>query len=158
MNISRIKFVFLFLIFAVAFLFGTNLLLDQPPESLFGTESQVAWKSTVSTILSPIKIILMGPLVPFINFLHQDPDTPPPFFLVGFALYWIILALILHYLLSKIKFSRWLFRQYMSYMQLDWRILSVPLLPEENYINKNFKEATAGVFCLIRESLSFNFR
>ena len=104
--ISRIKFVFLFLIFAFAFLFGTNLLLDQPPESFLGAESQVAWKSAVSTILSPIKIILMGPLLPFIKFLHQDPDTPPPFFLVAFAFYWTILALILHYLLSKIKHSR----------------------------------------------------
>jgi len=106
MNIQRIKFVFLFLIFAIAFLFGTTLLLDQPPESLLGSESQIAWKSIVSTILSPIKIILIGPLLPFINFLHQDPDTPPPFFLVGFAFYWIILALILHYVLSKIKRSR----------------------------------------------------
>jgi len=103
MKISRIKFVFVFLIFASAFLFVTTLLLDQPPESLFGTKSQVAWKSTVSTILSPVKIILMGPLLPFIKFLHKDPDTPPPFFLAGFAIYWTILALILHYLLSKIK-------------------------------------------------------
>ena len=107
MKISRIKFVLLFLIFAAAFLFATNLLLDQQPESLFGSETQAGWKSTISTILSPIKIILMGPLLPFINFLHQDPDTPPPFFLVGFAFYWTILALILHYLLSKIKHSRW---------------------------------------------------
>jgi len=106
MNIPRIKFVFLFLIFAFAFLFGTNLLLDQAPESFLGSESQVAWKSAVSTILSPIKIILIGPLLPFIKFLHQDPDTPPPFFLVGFAFYWTILALILHYLLSKLKHSR----------------------------------------------------
>jgi uncharacterized metal-binding protein len=106
MNISRIKFVILFLIFAFAFLFGTILLLDQSPESLLGSKSQVAWKSTVSTILSPIKIILIGPLLPFIKFLHQDPDTPPPFFLAGFAFYWTILALILHYLLGKLKHSR----------------------------------------------------
>jgi hypothetical protein len=105
-NISRIKFVLLFLVFAAAFLFSTSLLLDQPPESLFGSESQAGWKSTVSTILSPIKIILMGPLIPFIKFLHQDPDTPPPFFLVGFAVYWIILALVIHYLLGKIKHSK----------------------------------------------------
>ena len=103
MNISRIKFVFFFLIFAFAFLFFTTLILDQPPESFLGTESQVPWKSVVSTMLSPIKIILIGPLLPFIKFLHQDPDTPPPFFLVGFALYWTILALFLQYLLSKIK-------------------------------------------------------
>lgn len=106
MNISRIKFVLLFVIFAFVFLFATDLLLDQPPESFVGSESQLAWQSTVSTILSPVKIILIGPLLPFINFLHQDPDTPPPFFLVGFAFYWTILGFGLHYLVSKIKLSR----------------------------------------------------
>jgi len=105
-NIPRIKFVFFFLVFAFAFLFGTDLLLDQPPESLLGSESQVGWKSAISTILSPIKIILIGPLLPFINFLHKDPDTPPPFFLAGFSFYWTILALILHYFLSKRKHAR----------------------------------------------------
>jgi len=103
MHISRIKFVFFFLIFAFAFVFGTTVILDQPPESFMGSESQIAWKSTVSTILSPIKIILIGPLLPFIKLLHKDPDTPPPFFLVGFAIYWTILALLLHYIISKIK-------------------------------------------------------
>ena len=106
MHIPRIKFVVLFLISAFAFLFGTTLLLDQPPESFLGSESQVAWKAAISTILSPVKIILIGPLLPFIQFLRQDPDTPPPFFLAGFAIYWTILALILHYLFSKIKLSR----------------------------------------------------
>jgi len=105
-NIPRIKFVFFFLVFAFAFLFGTDLLLDQPPESLLGSESQVGWKSALSTILSPVKIILIGPLLPFINFLHRDPDTPPPFFLAGFSFYWTILALILHYFLSKRKYAR----------------------------------------------------
>jgi hypothetical protein len=105
MDISRIKFVFLFLVFAFAFLLGTTLVLNQPPESLLGSESQTVGKSVVSTILSPIKIVLIGPLLPFIKFLHQDPDTPPPFFLFGFAFYWTILGLILHYLLSKIKAS-----------------------------------------------------
>ena len=105
-NIPRIKFVFFFLVFAFAFLFGTDLLLDQPPESLLGSESQVGWKSAISTILSPIKIILIGPLLPFINFLHKDPDTPPPFFLAGFAFYWTILALVIYYFLSKRKYAR----------------------------------------------------
>ena len=105
-NIARIKFVVLFLVFAFAFIFCTNSLLDQPPESLLGSESQVGWKSTVSTILSPIKIILIGPLLPFINFLHQDPDTPPPFFLAGFAFYWTILALIIHYLIGRIRVKK----------------------------------------------------
>src|SRR4026209_494446 len=105
MNMSRAKFVFLFLIFAFAYLFGTTLLLDQPPESFLGSESQVPWKSAISTILSPVKIILIGPLLPFIEFLHKDPDTPPPFFLIGFAVYWTILALTFHYLIGKIKHS-----------------------------------------------------
>ncbi|TDQ08182.1 hypothetical protein [Pedobacter metabolipauper] len=105
MNISRIKFISLFLFFAFAFIFGTNLLLDQSPEALIGAESQVAWKSTVSTILSPVKIVLIGPLLPFIEFLRQDPDTPPPFFLIGFAFYWTILALVIHYLFYKIRRS-----------------------------------------------------
>ena len=106
MKISRIKFVVLFLIFAFVFLLGTTIVLDHPPESLVGSESQAGWKSLISTILSPIKIVLMGPLIPFIKFLHQDPDTPPPFFLAGFAFYWTILALSLHYLLSKRKHAR----------------------------------------------------
>ena len=106
MKTSRLKFVFLFLLFAFAFLFGTDLLLNQPPEAFLGSDSQAGWQSAVSTILSPVKIILIGPLLPFINFLHQDPDTPPPFFLAGFAIYWTILALILHYLLGKIKYAR----------------------------------------------------
>ena len=105
-TISRIKFVFLFLIFAFAFLFITTSLLDQPPESIPGSESKVDWKSTVATILSPIKIVLIGPLLPFINFLRQDPDTPPPFFLAGFAFYWTILALFIYYLLAKINMKK----------------------------------------------------
>ncbi|TWI90916.1 hypothetical protein [Chitinophaga japonensis] len=103
MKTSRIKFVSIFLIFAFAFLFGTISLLDQPVESFLGSSSQTTWKAVVSTILSPVKVILIGPLLPFIKFLQQDPDTPPPFFLAGFAFYWTILALVLHYLLSKIK-------------------------------------------------------
>ena len=107
MNISRIKFVLLFLVFAFVFLFVTTGVLDQTPESFIGMKSQVPWKATVSTILSPIKIILIGPLLPFIQFLHQDPDTPPPFFLVGFAIYWTILALLIHYLAGKMKPAKW---------------------------------------------------
>lgn len=106
MNISRIKFIVLFLIFAFVFLLSTTIILDQPPDSLVGSESQAGWKSPISTILSPIKIVLMGPLIPFIKFLHQDPDTPPPFFLVGFVIYWTILALFVHYFLGKIKHTR----------------------------------------------------
>jgi hypothetical protein len=106
MSTSRVKFVLLFLVSAFTFLLVSTVLLEQLPESFLGSESPVVWKSVASNILSPIKIILMGPLLPFINFLHQDPDTPPPFFLVGFAFYWTILALTIHYFLSKVKFAR----------------------------------------------------
>ncbi|MGV3504728.1 MAG: hypothetical protein ACO1O1_13555 [Adhaeribacter sp.] len=106
MKTSRIKFVSLFLIFAFAFLFGTGSLLDQPPEAFLGSPSQGGWQAALSIMLAPFKMVLIGPLLPFINFLHQDPDTPPPFFLVGFAFYWTILALFFHYFLSKIKYTR----------------------------------------------------
>ncbi len=102
MKTSRIKFVIFFIIGAIVFLFVTTSLLDQPVESLIASPSQVKWQSTVSNILSPVKIILMGPLLPFIKFLRQDPDIPPPFFLAGFGYYWIILALTFHYLHSKV--------------------------------------------------------
>ena len=103
MKISRIKFIALFVIFAFAFVHGTSLLLDQPPEALMGSETQQGWKATVSAILSPVKIILIGPLIPFIKLLKQDPDTPPPFFLAGFVAYWTLLALLLYFLIGKIK-------------------------------------------------------
>jgi len=112
MKISRTKFVILFLVFGFAFQFISNSLLGPDVrlfpahgESFLGTGSPIAWKSIVSIILLPVKIVLMGPLLPFIAFLRQEPDTPPPFFLIGFAIYWTILALTVHYLISKIKRS-----------------------------------------------------
>jgi hypothetical protein len=103
MHTSSIKFVFCFLAFAFAFLFISTAVLDMPPDSFLGSESQGPWKSVVATILSPIKVVIIGPLLPFIKFMHQDPDTPPPFFLIGFAAHWIIIALFLHYLFGKMK-------------------------------------------------------
>jgi hypothetical protein len=103
MNASRIKFVIVFLVCAFAFIFATTSILDQEPEAFLGSGSQAPWQSTISTILSPVKIILIGPLLPFINFLHQDPDTPPPFFLAGFGFYWTLLGLALHFIIGKIK-------------------------------------------------------
>jgi hypothetical protein len=114
MNISRKKFVILFIILGFAFLFITTSLLGstgprgfpQPPDSVLrtGGDSGVAWKSAVATIILPIKIVLIGPLaLPQINFLKEDP--PPPFVAAVFALYWSILALIIHYLLGKIRHS-----------------------------------------------------
>src|SRR5262245_54140466 len=111
MNISRTKFVILFLISAFAFQFISNSLFGSdvrlfPPSgaSWLVTESQVPWKIAGSTILLPIKIVLIGPMLPFVNFLQDDP--PPPFFVIGFAFYWSILALILHYILGKTKHSK----------------------------------------------------
>lgn len=80
---------------AFGFLLLTNA-LGQQPETLFD-------RSLAGLLLAPFKLILMGPLILFIDFLHQDPDTPPPFFLFGFALYWTLLGLAIHYLLTKFR-------------------------------------------------------
>ena len=103
MNISRTTFVILFLVFGFAFIALTGAVLNQPPESFLGAESQGVWKSVASTVLSPIKIVLIGPMLPFINFLHRDPDTPPPFFIAMFAVYWSVLAASLHFFLRKFR-------------------------------------------------------
>lgn len=105
MKISGTKFVIVFLISAFTFQFISNSLLG-PEVRLFpvngdwfpGTESPIAWKSTVSTILYPIKIVLVGPLSP----LFKGPDPAPPVLVFAFALYWTAIALVLYYLLSKI--------------------------------------------------------
>ena len=112
MNISRTKFVLLFLICAFAFQFITNALLGAEVrgfpahgESFLGLGSPVAWKRAVSIIILPIKIVLIGPLLPLIDYLRQAPDydPPPPFIAILFAIYWFILALMIHNLLSKPK-------------------------------------------------------
>ena len=101
MKTSRLKFVSIFVISSLAFLMGTISLLNQKAEAFLGSESQAGWQSLITTIISPIKIVLVGPLLPYINFLRQDPDTPPPFYLIGFVMYWIILALVIYYVLKK---------------------------------------------------------
>ena len=110
MNISRTKFIILFIISGFAFLFVTTTLLGstgprgfpQYPDSFLGTASPIAWKNTVSTIILPIKIVLIGPLLlSGINFLKEDP--PPPFIGIYLIFYWTILASIIHYLLGKLR-------------------------------------------------------
>lgn len=110
MNISRKKFIILFLISGFTFLFITTSVLGttgvrgfpQPPDTLLQTASSTPWKRTVSTILLPIKIVLIGPLaLPSINILKEDP--PPPFIGIYFIFYWSILALIIYYLIGKLK-------------------------------------------------------
>jgi hypothetical protein len=105
MKISVTKFVMLFLVSAFAFQFISNSLLG-PEVRLFpvngewfpGTGSQIAWKSTASTILYPVKMVLIGPLSP----LFKEADPAPPILVFAFALYWTAVALVLYYLLSKI--------------------------------------------------------
>jgi len=42
---------------------------------------------------------LAGPVI----WLQQDPDPPPPFRIILLAVYWSVLALAIHRLLSKRK-------------------------------------------------------
>src|SRR3990167_10958239 len=109
MNISRIKFVIFFILFGFAFLCITTSLLGSTgprgfpkhPDSFLGTASPETWKNTVSTIILPIKIVLIGPLLLSTDFLRDDPQ--PPFIGIYLVFYWTILASIIHYLLGKIK-------------------------------------------------------
>jgi len=111
MNISRTKFVILFIISGFAFMFITTTLLGSTgprgfpkhPDSFLGTASPIAWKNAGSTVILPIKIVLIGPLLLSTDFLRDDP--PPPFISIYLIFYWAILALVIHYLLGKIKHS-----------------------------------------------------
>ena len=108
MKISRKNFVITFLILAFAFQFISNSVLG-PEIRLFpangewfpGTGSPIGWKSTLATILYPVKYVMIGPL----SFLGTDPDPAPPVILIAFALYWTAIALVLHFLFS-ILFNR----------------------------------------------------
>jgi hypothetical protein len=63
-----------------------------------GADSPIAWKSTLATILYPVKFVLIGPL----SFLGKDPDPPPPLLFIAFAVYWTTIAFVLYFILSKI--------------------------------------------------------
>jgi hypothetical protein len=108
MKISRGKFVLLFLACGFAYTTATRLILNQMPASLYGSDfarvPQAAWQSTASLLLSPVKFVVVGPLRPlFVWMLSQDGDPPPPMLMLLFMLYWTILALIVHYILGKLK-------------------------------------------------------
>ena len=99
MKISRKKFVAIFLVSAFAFISITNLLLQPVNGEWFpGTGSPITWKRNIAAIIYPVKIILVGPLAPIFN----DPDPAPPIRALACALYWTVIALALHFLLSKI--------------------------------------------------------
>lgn len=106
MKTSRAKFVTLFVIAAFVFVFATRFILNQPAEWVAAAEHQSTWQSVISTILTPVRFVLMRPLIPFINFLRQEPDTPPPFFIIGFAMYWTLLGMVVYYIIGKIKAAK----------------------------------------------------
>ena len=108
MSISRTRFVIIFVFSAFVFMFVSNALFGtsaqvfpQPPESFLGTRPPVAWKSVGYTILLPLKLVLVAPLLPFPDFLRDDP--PPPFVAAVFILYWSVLALVVHALIKALK-------------------------------------------------------
>lgn len=105
MKTSRKKFVIIFVISVFAFMFISNAIFGTEArvfpwheKSFRGTDSPIAWKSAGYHILYPIKFVLIGP---FDNVFHDDP--PPPLVAAVFALYWSILALVIHYLLGKVN-------------------------------------------------------
>ena len=96
MKISVTKFVIIFLFSAFVFQGITNLLLQPVNGDWFpGAGSPIAWKRTVAAIIYPVKIVLVGPLAPIFN----DPDPAPPVRALACALYWTVMALVLHFIL-----------------------------------------------------------
>jgi biotin transporter BioY len=78
-------------------LFGTEALVFPWNEKTFwGTDSPIAWKSAGYKICYPIKVVLIGP---FNDAFHDDP--PPPLVALVFALYWSVLAVVLHFFITK---------------------------------------------------------
>jgi hypothetical protein len=100
MRISRKRFIIIFLVSAFAFVFITNLLLGPIVNGTWfpGTDSPIAWKRNLAAIIYPIKVVLVGPLAPIFN----DPDPAPPIRALACAVYWTAIALVLHFILSKI--------------------------------------------------------
>ena len=100
MKISRKKFVIIFLVSAFAFMIITNLLLGPIVNGTWfpGAGSSIAWKRNLAAIIYPVKIVLVGPLAPIFN----DPDPAPPIRMLACAIYWTAIALMLHFILSKI--------------------------------------------------------
>ncbi len=105
MTISSKKFVIIFVISAFAFMFISNALFGTEArvfpwneKSFLGTDSPITWKHAGYKMCYPVKVVLIGP---FDNVFHDDP--PPPLVAAVFALYWSILALVIHFLLGTMK-------------------------------------------------------
>ena len=101
MKISRTKFVIVFLVSAFAFQGIFNLLLGPVINGTWfpGSDSPIAWKRNLAAIIYPVKLVLVGPLAPIFN----DPDPAPPIRALACALYWTVIALVIYYILSKIR-------------------------------------------------------
>ena len=100
------KFAVFFIISGFAFLFIYNViirsvvrLIPENGDTFLRSESLTGWKSILSTILYPVKVVLVGPILPLLNL----PDPPPPFLVLGFAFYWTLLALFIYHIAGKIK-------------------------------------------------------
>lgn len=99
MKISVKKFVLIFLISALAFQIISNLILKPANGEWFpGSGSPIAWKRNLAAIIYPVKLVLVGPLSTIFN----DPDPAPPIRVLACAVYWTAIALVLHFILSKI--------------------------------------------------------
>lgn len=105
MKISRTRFIAIFVISAFVFQFISNSVLG-PEVRLFpgngdwfaGSESNIVWKKNIANVMYPVRLVLTGPLSPLLD----DPDPVPPILLIAFALYWSVIALVLHLVLTKI--------------------------------------------------------
>lgn len=98
----------LFLVAAFAFMFLSNAIFGTEARvfpwneaSFLGSDSPILWKSIGYKILYPVKVVLVGPLLPFIDYVKQDPDPLPPLVAAVFAVYWTVLALGIHFVLVK---------------------------------------------------------
>jgi hypothetical protein len=94
---TRKRFFLTFVACAFAFDVATRFLLNQPPNPVWASPEQAAWQRHASTILSPLMLVLTGP----IDWLQQDPDPPPPFRAILCVGYWTIVALLIHQLVSR---------------------------------------------------------
>ena len=98
MKISRTKFIMLFVVLAFAFQFISNSFLGSEVRLFPVNGEWFPGTGVVSAIIYPVKVVLVGPLSP----VFTEPDPPPPILVIAFALYWSVIALLVHFLLTKI--------------------------------------------------------
>ena len=97
MRLTKKNFTLLFLAGGYTLHFVTKFVLAHPAEAVWPTPNQVPWQSYVSTMLVPLKAVLIAP----ITWLQQDPDPPPPLRMILLGLYWFLLAYGIHSVLAR---------------------------------------------------------